>query len=199
MILFHLLFELAKICVLACVYASLFLLILRLAASIKPKGWWDIISVNKIRFWFRSGFLMSVALFLFMFTYYGDHGLGDNARIPIGHMRAVHQADSYYTYLQNSEGGQLRIVKFKVENNNLYAETQQNFKTEDNNAETQYKFNADEKEFVIWNLQTDKWKSYKTKKEFINSANNIPDPDSYKFFSEIYSQYWYGWRFWLLP
>jgi hypothetical protein len=49
----------------------------------KQNSWFNRIS-KKLNFWYLSG-RISLGLFIFTFTYYGDHGLGDNAKIPIGH------------------------------------------------------------------------------------------------------------------
>jgi O-antigen/teichoic acid export membrane protein len=97
---FHLIFELIKISISGCAYATLTLLIFKIIGHYKPDSWFDSVSKKKLRFWFLSGHVISVGLFFFMFTYYGNHGLGDNARVPVGHFKVVRHGGS--TYIQNS-------------------------------------------------------------------------------------------------
>ena len=85
MVLFHFIFELVKISILGCIYATLTLVTFKIIGRFKPESWFDIVSRKKLRLWFLSGLIASFGLFGFMFTYWGDHGLGDWARIPIGH------------------------------------------------------------------------------------------------------------------
>lgn len=123
-----------------------------------------------------------------MFTYYGNHGLGDNARVPVGHFKVVKQINGTSTYLQNSKGDQLGISNFVFDNDNLYAETGD-------------EFGGGNGSYVIWNLRTDNWTYYGTKEDYLSVAKqmNYPEPERFKDFFEQYSKYWNGWRFFLLP
>jgi hypothetical protein len=88
-VLFHGIFELIKISILGCIYATLTLVTFIIIGHYKPDSWFDKVSKKKLRLWFLSGLFISVGLFLFMFTYFGDHGLGDSARVPVGHFKVV--------------------------------------------------------------------------------------------------------------
>jgi hypothetical protein len=184
-VLFHFIFELIKISILGCIYATLTLLTFKIIGHYKPDSWFDRVSKKKLRLWFLSGLVISVGLFFFMFTYFGDHGLGDSAKVPVGHFKVVNQINGTDAYLENSKGDQLGIKKFTFDNENLY-------------AETQGEFNGD---YVIWNLRTDSWTYYKTKDDYLSVAKqkNYPTPESFKDFFEHYKQHWNGWRFFLLP
>ena len=78
MVLFHFIFELIKISILGCIYASLTLVAFKIIGRYKPDSWFAKASRKKLRLWFLSGLIISVGLFGFMFTYWGDHGLGDS-------------------------------------------------------------------------------------------------------------------------
>jgi hypothetical protein len=185
-VLFHLIFELIKISILGCIYATLTLLTFKIIGHYKPDSWFDKVSKKKLRLWFLSGLVISVGLFFFMFTYFGDHGLGDSAKVPIGHFKVVrHGID---TYLQNSKGDQLGIKNFTFDKDNLY-------------AETQGEFNGKNGDYVIWNLRTDSWTYYKTKDDYLSVAKhkNYPTPENFEDFFKHYKRHWHGCRFFLLP
>jgi hypothetical protein len=115
-VLFHFIFELIKISILGCIYATLTLLTFKIIGHYKPDSWFDKVSKKKLRLWFLSGLVISVGLFFFMFTYFGDHGLGDSAKVPIGHFKVARQINGIDTYLQNSKGDQLGIKNFTFDN-----------------------------------------------------------------------------------
>jgi len=85
MALFQFIFVLIKISILGCIYATLALVTFKIIGQYKPDSWFYKVSRKKLRLWFLSGLIISVGLFGFMFTYWGDRGLGDWARIPLGH------------------------------------------------------------------------------------------------------------------
>ena len=129
--------------------------------------------------------LFGLGFFFFMLTYFGNHGLGDGARVPIGDLKVVKQINGENTYIENEHGDQLGIRKFSVDNNHLYAETQKDYDAEHN-------------DFVIWDLSTDKWNLYKTEEDYMQTGK-VPHPNTFADFWSYYDQYWNGWRFWLLP
>lgn len=185
-VLFHGIFELIKISILGCIYATLTLLTFVVIGHFKPDSWFARVSKDKWRLWVNSGLIISVGLFIFMFTYFGDHGLGDSSRVPVGHFKVVkYGADAY---LQNDKGDQLGIINFTFDNNRLYAETQN----------ISYEPKGD---YVVWDLRTDEWTFYKTKADYLKAAiaNSYPTPDKFDDFYEHYKRHWNGWRFWCLP
>jgi hypothetical protein len=118
-------------------------------------------------------------LFIFMFTYWGNHGLGDDSYIPIGHCKVVNQSDEF-NYLENDSGKQLNIKDFAFDKDYLYAELQNN---------PQY-------HYVLWDLKSDQWRFYKTQ---ISLEKATGKSITFKDFRVYYKDYWNGWRFWLLP
>ncbi|MEM6298570.1 MAG: hypothetical protein AAF740_07780 [Bacteroidota bacterium] len=154
----------------------------------KPTSWFAKVSKNKLRLWFLSGFFILVGLFLFMISYWGNHGLGDSARVPVGHFRVVKQINGNDAYIEKERYNQLGIERFAFDNDNLY-------------AETQLRLSHGKGDYVVWNLRTNRWKFYKTKKSYLEAAENngYPKPTEFESFFKHYRRYWSGWRFWLLP
>jgi len=187
-VLFHFVFELIKIAILSSIYGLLIVVIFKLIALLKPDGWFDRVSKKKLQLWFFSGLIISVGLFIFMFTYFGDHGLGDSSRVPIGHFKVIRQINGVYTYLQNDKGDQLGINNFLVDKDNLYAEIEPEFSAKMGN-------------YVIWNLRTDQWTFLRTRDDYVIAAKQYkyPSPDSFEDFWTFYNSYWNSWRFWTLP
>ncbi len=175
-VLFHFIFELVKISILSCIYATLTLVTFKIIGHYKPDSWFDRVLKKKLQLWFLTGFFISVGLFFFMFTYFGDHGLGDSARVPVGHFKVVQQINGSDTYLQNSKGDQLGITNFTFDSENLYAETQRDF-------------NGEAVDYVIWDLKSDEWSYCKTKDDYIKFAkqNGYPLPDKFEDFWKFYS------------
>lgn len=188
MALFHLIFELIKISILSCIYASLILLIFKIIANYKPNSWCDRISKKKLKFWFSIGLYISIFLFFFMFSHFGDHGLGDSARIPIGHSKAIQEVDGVQAYIQD-EGpiSMIEIEQFKITDDFVYGYISE----ENGNYEGSY---------FIYDLVNNSIKTFSKESDYINSlkTKNL-DNNDYKDFSKYYDQYWKGWRLWLLP
>jgi hypothetical protein len=187
-VLFHFIFELIKISILASIYAAVTLLVFKTIGGYKPDSWFDRVTKKKIKFLLLSGFIISVGLFFYMFTYFGNHGLGDSARVPVGHFKVVRQINGVDSYIQNSNGEQLGIINFAFGNDRLYAETQRDS-------------NAKKSDYVVWDLHNNRWTFYKTKADYLMAAqqNDYPNPDLFEEFETHYRRHWLGWRFWLLP
>jgi hypothetical protein len=187
-VLFHGIFELIKISILSSIYAAVTLLVFKIVGHLKAGSWFEKVSKKKLRLWFLSGFFISVALVIFMVTYWGDHGLGDSAKVPIGHFKTVKQINGVDAFIENRNGEQLEIKDFTFDDKNLYGQIQK-------------EFNGDKGDYVVWNLRTDEWKFYKSEEEYLKAAshNNYPRPEKFEDFGNFYSRHWNGIRFWLLP
>ena len=127
-------------------------------------------------------------LFFFMFTYYGDHGLGDSARIPVGHRRAIQEVNGIQAYIQD-EGpvNSLDIEKFIITNDYVYGL----MGVENLNYEGKY---------FIYDLINNKIKTFMQEQDFTAFliAKNLNTKPDYKDFSCYYNEHWGGWRLWLL-
>jgi hypothetical protein len=191
-VLFHFIFELIKISILGCIYATLTLLTFKLIGRYKPDSWFARVSKKKLRLWFLSGLILSVGLFFYMFTYYGDHGLGDGPKIPIGHGIVVDNTNwneyGYIKGIKTSDKIDIEMTKFIVVDNKLIGNLDSWF----------YDF---QNSYFIYDLKTKEMNEFKTKAEFdtFTKENKLPTSDGLLTFEDNYRKHWGGWRFWLLP
>jgi len=191
-VMFHFIFELIKIAILGAIYATLTLVTFKIIGHFKPKSWFSIVSEKKLRIWILSGLFISVGLFIFMFAYYGDHGLGDGAKIPIGHGIVVGNTNwteyGYIKGIKTSDNIDIEMTKFRVIGDKLIGNLDSWF----------YDF---KNSYFIYDLETHKIKEFLTKAEFDNFAikNNLSTSEELMTFEENYRKHWSGWRFWLLP
>lgn len=181
-----------KIAVLSSIYAFLIFWIFKFIRKTKPNSWFDKVSSRKLRFWITSGSCISVGLLLFLFTYWGFHGLGDGPRIPIGHGVIVDNTNwDEYGYIhaaQTFDGMKIEMTKFKVVNDKLIGNLESGFYDYKNS-------------FFIFDLKHKLLTEFKTQKDFEEYAmkNKLPLSNELRTFKQNYSAYWGGWRFWLLP
>ncbi|WP_066617601.1 hypothetical protein [Rufibacter roseus] len=176
---------LLKIAVLATAYATLTFLILYLlskATSIKLFQKWR---TKKFYTWLPIGFTYSIGLLIFSFTYWGNHGLGDSSRIPVGHGQAIYNSDGAFTYLypdKKKTSYQLQFLTFTVSQNKLSAE-------------------KEDGRYVVFDLKTSELKEFESQATYNQYAlsNSLPGSNEFKDFISHYHDYWKGWRFYLLP
>lgn len=188
--LFHLVFEIIKISILGSIYATLTLLIFKIVGKNRPDSWFDRVSRKKLKFWFLSGFIISVGLFGFMMTHFGDHGLGDGARVPIGHFREIQEINGTQAYIQDIENGiyALDIDSFHVTDDFIYGLT------------GSHNENYDGK-FFLYDLDNNEVNTFKTLIEYQKELkqNGLNPNIQLHDFNYYYRKHWSGWRFWLLP
>ncbi len=115
---FHFIFELVKIAVLAIIYSTILLITFSILAKTRPGSWFDRATEFKKDSWFAMGFLISISLFIYMFTYWGNHGLGDSPRIPIGKWLVVDNANwndyGYINDMTTNNGNEVVMTEFLV-------------------------------------------------------------------------------------
>ncbi|HXU26993.1 MAG TPA: hypothetical protein VN698_07165 [Bacteroidia bacterium] len=187
-VLFHFIFELIKISMLGCIYATLILLTFKIISRFQPDSWFDRVSKKKLRLWFLSGLFISTGLFFNMFSYWGDHGLGDSARVPIGHSRSIQQIDGTTGYIQDE--GPVRMLsmdKFIVTDDFIYGSVD----SQNENYDGKY---------FIYDLVNNKVQTFNQEKYFIRYLTilNLNTKPDYKDFDYYYAEHWHGWRFFLL-
>jgi hypothetical protein len=189
--LFHLIFELFKIVVLASVYSFIIFYFLHTLGRYFPGSWFYSVSQKKLRLWFLSCLVISIILFAFMFSYWGNHGLGDSARIPLGNGKAVEQINGAMTYITPTgyESETLTIDEFAVTKKYLFAKV------------TDAKTVPTVKEIAVWNLKTNgvEFLEHYSDIEIYKTKNKITEQLIFQSFGNHYASYWGGWRFWLLP
>jgi hypothetical protein len=189
--LFHLIFELFKIVIIASVYSLIILCFLYSIGKYFPGSWFDKVSQKKLHIWFLNCLVISLLLFAFMFTYWGDHGLGDSARIPLGQGKAVGQINGAMTYITpiSYESETLTIEEFAVTKKYLFAKV------------TDSRTIPSAKEIAVWNLKTNgvEFLEHYSDIEIFKTKNKITEQLIFLSFGNHYAVYWGGWRFWLLP
>lgn len=186
-VLSHFIFELIKISILGSIYAVLTLGSFKIIAHHNPASWFERVSKKKLQLWFTSGLIISIILFFFMFTHYGDHGLGDSARIPLRHKREIQQSNGIQAYVQDKGIKALAINKFIIADNYVYGLTDANE-------------NYDGKYFV-YDLANNTVRTFEQEIGYLNflTVKDLDTRPDYKDFSHYYKQHWNGWRFWTLP
>lgn len=187
-VLFHFGFELVKIAILASIYSILVLLIIPSIEKQKAASGVGFVPKNKARLFFKTWSIISLLLFCYMFSYWGDHGLGDSSRIPIGYSRTVEQTDGERTYFKANglESESLRIEEFAITKNFLFAKAV----TKDISSK-----------YIAWDLKTNNT-AFLINDSALNSflqKKGISTLPAFQNFWEHYQRHWNGWRFWLLP
>lgn len=191
-VLFHFIFQLIKIGILASIYSFLLIGVILLIRSFNPNTFLNKVKAKKKKYWFSFGFLISIGLFIFSFTYWGNHGLGDGPIIPIGHWKTIENTNwNEYGYLKEqktSNGINIETTKFKVKNNKLCGNLKSWF----------YNY---EHAFFVLDLKTDKITEFKTTSNFNKYAENnkLPKSNELLSFRENYNNHWSGIRLLLLP
>ena len=186
--LFHLIFEVLKIALLGFIYSKILIVIYNKFVENKSGILYQKIIEPKRRLWFY----ISLLLFLFMMTNIGSHGLGDSANIPISFSKSISNIDwTEYGILEkvNTEDGKtIETKKWKVENGKLCGDLSSDF-------------NSFKNSYFIYDISTEVTKEFNSEVEYNKFAisESLPNSSELKSFEENYSDYWRGWRFWLLP
>lgn len=191
-VLFHLIFQLIKIGILASIYSFVVIGILLIIGKFKPSEFIKRVKAEKKKYWFSFGFLISIGLFIFSFTYWGNHGLGDGPMIPIGHWETIENTNwTEYGYLKEqktSDGNDIETTQFKVVDDKLCGNLKSWF----------YDF---QNSYFVLDLKTDEMIEFKTETEFNEYAENnkLPKSNELLSFEQNYRNHWSGIRFFLLP
>jgi hypothetical protein len=177
---------LIKIALQASVYASVLHWLARLADARLVNYPLVRASRDKRRFWRRSFAIAYGGLFLFSCTYWGDHGLGDHARLPIGHGEAIEELNGIETYFEAETPlkvatDQPFIDRFQVAGDVLCGQ-------------------ASDKSYFAYNLITKEQQSFADSLAYSTYATprGLAPISEFQSFWKQYSRYWGGWRFWLL-
>ncbi|UOQ72873.1 hypothetical protein [Hymenobacter cellulosilyticus] len=185
--LFHMVFTLFKVSIQASVYATLLLGLVRLYGRRNPTHPLVLASRHARRFWWVSGFLVSVALVGFSCTYWGYHGFGDSACVPLGHGEAMEEMNGVTTYFKPvqqlsgyEDAGE--VLTYQVRHDMLCAVLAPD--------SAYYTYNLDSKTSQLFADRAD-YESYAR-------GHDLPRPDEFEGFKRHYRRYWGGWRFWLL-
>jgi len=164
-------------------YATLLYLLFKQIGENQPGSWFTQVTTKKMKFWFKSGFIVSVALFLFSFTYWGNHGLASHDRIPLGYGKEA----SRVAFMNHSDGPDFGKYATK---NEFVCGIERNIAVIDKHRES----------YAVWNLKTNKVAQFNTLEAYTKFATkyNLPLAEQFISFNDHYSDFWNGWRFWLL-
>jgi hypothetical protein len=184
--LFGFVLTLLKIAIQASVYATVARWLARLADARQVNSALVRASRAGRQFWRRSFVVAYGALFLFSCTYWGDHGLGDHARLPIGHGEAVEELNGIETYFEAEPPLKLStdqpfIDTFQVTNDILCGQ-------------------ASDKSYFAYDLATKEQRIFANDAEYTAYAGlrGLAPISEFRSFWQQYGHYWGGWRFWLL-
>ncbi|MGY3089167.1 hypothetical protein ACVWYF_002207 [Hymenobacter sp. UYAg731] len=180
--LFGLIFTLLKVAIQASVYATLLLILIRMWAGFSPDSGLAKFASNGKQVWWRSGLAASLALCLIANTPWGNHGLGDYARIPLGHDLAMEQMNGTMTYFGPvTTIDQPEIISYQVANDVLCAK-------------------ADKNLYFTYDLGLKRYRTFADSTEYNSTAKNLglPTTSQFESFHRHYARHWGGWRFWLL-
>jgi hypothetical protein len=182
-----------KIAILATVYASLTLLLLYIVSKSTTRKWLDRLISKKILTWFGTGFVYTVALFIYAFSYWGYSGLGDYSCIPIGNGFVVGSIDalesSWFEPDRVKYSRQADIINFAIKGNTVCGEF------------TGFNSSDCKNCFIVFDTKTEKIFEFHSPEEYSAFAtkNNLPQHDQYKSFIENYREYWGGLKTIFLP
>ena len=189
-VLFHFIFQLIKIGMLASIYSALLIGIMMAVRSFKRTEYLERVKNEKRKYWFVFGLLITIGLFIYSFTYWGNHGLGDSARIPIGNFKEVGETNGINAYIEpeNYSYGAMIVHSFTKSGNYLTG------RTEVSPVDRP-------KPFFSWNLSKDEIEYFDSESEYNSFAKNnkLPKSSEFKTFRQSYGEYWGGMRFWMLP
>ncbi|WP_121810762.1 hypothetical protein [Mucilaginibacter kameinonensis] len=174
--LFHFLFVVLKSYLLALIYAPIvwFLWVLILKARKKYTGFkW-----SKV---FKVYTVVALLLIVFSFTYYGDHGLGDSPRIPLGYGETMVGDNQFASFTPKGKNEQIHVKAFALKGDNLSMAVDSGYK--------------------VYNLKTKGVVNFSEGQMYDAFAFSYGLPLSLQLrsFRPQYDEYWNGWRFWLLP
>lgn len=190
-VLFHLVFVLFKIALLASIYAAVLVGIVSLLGKMRPDGNFGERRKKKMKTWWGYGFIISVGLFFYFFSYWGNHGLGDSALVPVGYfkkMEAIDFDNSFFYTKSYQNGSSISVKQFEKSGRYVVGETQVN--------------PVDRPpKYFCWDLLMDEVEFFETEEEYHAFAKkeNLPKTSAFREFPEHYSERWHSWRFWLLP
>lgn len=184
--LFGLIFTILKVLAQASAYATLILIVVRMHSGFSPDSKVAKRTANGKRVWRLSGLIALLLLWFIANTPWGDHGLGDYARIPLGNGEVIEEINGTEAYFQAEiplklSADQPFIDSFAVANDVLCGKaSDESFFTYDLITKQQHIF-ADSQEYTAY-----------------ASQHALPAVTDFKSFSKHYHDYWGGWRFWLL-
>jgi hypothetical protein len=112
-VLFHFVYSVVKIAALGTIYSTLILLTVKFISYLTPDSWIDKLTRDKFKFWKSTAYIFIAGLFIFSFTYWGDHGHSGTLRLSQSDM------DNQFTM----ETDRLHISTPQTINNDIFMAT----------------------------------------------------------------------------
>ncbi len=184
-VLFHFVFSLFKIIVHAYIYSFITILLFEYLSRKNSNNWFSKVLKDFPKFKIICRFIYSVGLFIFMFTHWGDRGLGDISRIPLSYGREIGNIDGTNTFIPNTNNrrSDINIEKFVI--------------TEDVVCGEVIGDTIDYKgKYFVFDIKTNDVGFFKDRIKFDKYAieNKLPTADKFNDFFYHYSKYWNTWR-----
>ncbi|MGB0868153.1 MAG: hypothetical protein ACPGSD_01035 [Flavobacteriales bacterium] len=184
MAIIHLIMILIKITLLSTFYSSIFLLFFhkfnfkKVAKIVK--------GIIRMKSFPKVYPIIWISLLAFQFTYFGDTGMGDSAKIPLGHWKTIDNVDWTTSYVEINKNKSFIIHKYYLDGNIFYGEIQVN------------PFEKKTSGYLIWNLKTNEYEHCKLRinNETCSHLTRKINLELMKSFDDQYSAYWGGWKFW---
>jgi hypothetical protein len=148
----------------------------------------------KFMTWFATGFLYTILLFSYAFSFWGYAGLGDYFCIPVSNGFVVSSIDAQTTsYFEPDKGEkysrQALMTNFAIKDNKICGDF--------------LGFNRDDCVdcFIVFDTKAEKVYEFNSSKNYMTFANknNLPHQQDFKSFNENYRSYWSGLKNWFLP
>ena len=131
--------------------------------------------------------VLFISSFVYLFSYWGDHGLGDEYKLPIGFGDRIVRINGYSQVqeFRNDVGQNIYVSRFVVLDGRLYGEL-------DNEVPVCVYKNK----FIEIDLKSETITEFDDLAELIKNDGGIPEMKSFDYW---YNEFYGGWRFWLLP
>lgn len=192
-VLLGLFFLVIKIAILATVYATITLIILLFLSKKTQVNWIKKIMQLKLITWLTTGFLYSIILFCYAFSYWGYAGIGDYFCIPAGNGFVVSSIDaqenSYFEPNRKENYRQVYMNNFIIKNGKVCGEF--------------LGFNSDDCSdcFIVFDTKTEKILQFNSAKKYsiFAAKNGLPQQQNFKSFGDNYQNYWGGIKNLFLP
>jgi hypothetical protein len=190
--LFHFIFQLFKIAILSAFYALILITIVIILEKFIKNKFLRRVATDKKTYLKYFAVPIAIFLFIFSFTYWGNHGLGDSARIPVGHGQVISNINwTAYGILDGQEtgaGNQIETTRFKVSNGMV-------------SGNLDSWFHAYGNKYFVLDLETNKLTEFVSATDFDRHAeqHNLPKSHELLSYQQNYSAHWHGIRMLLLP
>lgn len=140
----------------------------------------------------KSWWLIALFLFIWMHSFWGNHGFGDSARIPIGkgvYIFTINWNDcAVLNGVKTAAAKDVHTTSFAFQKGIIMGNMKSDFYDYYNN-------------YFVYDTKTALLKEFPFKKgynEYAEKHGLVPTVD-FKSFNEHYKAYWHTWRFFLLP